>query len=120
MSEHVILPPALKRRLGLPLLVLYGVGITIGARIYVLIGAVAALAGRYAAWSFILAAAGMAFTVGSYSELAARFPVSAGEAAYVRQAFGSKSLSRPDCRRSSLRWLPPPPSLSEPRAIFPR
>ena len=59
-----------------------------------LIGAVAALAGRYAAWSFILAAAGMAFTVGSYAELATRFPVSAGEAAYVRQAFGSRSLSR--------------------------
>jgi amino acid transporter len=78
----------------LPLLVLYGVGITIGAGIYVLIGAVAAHAGRYAAWSFILAAAGMAFTVGSYAELATRFPVSAGEAAYVRQAFGSRSLSR--------------------------
>ena len=29
------LPVALRRRLGLPLLVLYGVGITIGAGIYV-------------------------------------------------------------------------------------
>ena len=37
--------PALRRRLGLPLLVLYGVGITIGAGIYVLIGAVAGHAG---------------------------------------------------------------------------
>ena len=36
-------PPSatLKRRLGLPLLVFYSVGITIGAGIYVLIGAVA-------------------------------------------------------------------------------
>jgi amino acid transporter len=36
----------------------------------------------------------MAFTVGSYAELATRFPVSAGEAAYVRHAFGSRALSR--------------------------
>jgi basic amino acid/polyamine antiporter, APA family len=36
----------------------------------------------------------MAFTVGSYAELATRFPVSAGEAAYVRHAFGSRMLSR--------------------------
>jgi hypothetical protein len=32
-------PTPLRRRLGLPLLVLYGTGITIGAGIYVLIGA---------------------------------------------------------------------------------
>ena len=80
----------MRRRLGLPLLVLYGIGITIGAGIYVLIGAVAGHAGRYAPWSFVLAAAVMAFTVGSYAELATRFPVSAGEAAYVRAAFRSR------------------------------
>src|SRR5512147_1365411 len=86
--------PRLRRRLGLPLLTLYGVGITIGAGIYVLIGAVAGHAGRYAPWSFLLAAAVMALTVGSYAELATRLPVSAGEAAYVRAAFGSRTLSR--------------------------
>src|SRR5664280_1319399 len=84
---------ALQRRLSLPLLVLYGVGITIGAGIYVLIGAVAGHAGRYAPWSFALAAAAMALTVGSYAELATRFPVSAGEAAYVRAAFASRLAS---------------------------
>ena len=36
---------ALRRRLGLPLLVLYGTGITVGAGIYVLIGAVAIYTG---------------------------------------------------------------------------
>ncbi len=87
------LPVALRRRLTLPLLVLYGVGITIGAGIYVLIGAVAGHAGKYAPWSFVLAAASMAFTVGSYAELATRFPVSAGEAAYVRAAFHSRLAS---------------------------
>ncbi len=87
------LPTPLRRRLGLPLLVLYGVGITIGAGIYVLIGAVAGHAGPYAAWSFLLAAAAMAATVGSYAELATRYPVSAGEAAYVRAAFKSPAAA---------------------------
>lgn len=83
----------LKRRLGLPLLVLYGTGITIGAGIYVLIGAVAGHAGVYAPWSFLLAAAIMALTVASYIELSSRFPVSAGEAAYVKAAFESRPLA---------------------------
>jgi basic amino acid/polyamine antiporter, APA family len=87
------LKPGLRRRLGLPLLVLYGTGITIGAGIYVLIGAVAGRAGAYSAWSFLLAAVVMALTVGSYAELATRYPVSAGEAAYMRAAFNSRFLS---------------------------
>lgn len=87
------LPTPLRRRLGLPLLVLYGVGITIGAGIYVLIGAVAGHAGRFAPWSFGLAAAAMAATVGSYAELATRYPVSAGEAAYARAAFNSHAAA---------------------------
>jgi len=86
-------PAALRRRLGLPLLVLYGTGITIGAGIYVLIGAVAGHAGRYAPWSFVLAALVMALTVASYAELATRYPVSAGEAAYVKAAFRSRLSS---------------------------
>jgi amino acid transporter len=91
--DHPALTPALRRRLGLPLLLLYGVGITIGAGIYVLIGAVAGHAGVYAPWSFALAAAAMALTVGSYAELSTRFPVSAGEAAYVRAATKSRAAS---------------------------
>ena len=87
------LPAALRRRLSLPLLVLYGTGITIGAGIYVLIGAVAGHAGAYAPWAFVLAGLVMALTVASYAELSTRFPVSAGEAAYVRAAFQSRLLS---------------------------
>ena len=86
-------PATLQRRLGLPLLVLYGTGITIGAGIYVLIGAVAGHAGKYAPWSFVLAAIVMALTVASYAELSTRFPVSAGEAAYVKAAFQSRIMS---------------------------
>jgi amino acid transporter len=85
--------PALRRRLGLPLLVLYGTGTTIGAGIYVLIGTVAGHAGTYSAWSFVLAAIVMALTVGSYAELATRYPVSAGAAAYTRAAFNSRFVS---------------------------
>lgn len=92
-SSPVKLPAALQRRLGLPLLVLYGTGITIGAGIYVLIGAVAGRAGIYAPWSFVIAATVMALTVASYAELSTRFPVSAGEAAYVRAAFQSRVIS---------------------------
>ncbi len=92
-EPYAAVAPALRRSLGLPLLVMYGVGITIGAGIYVLIGAVAGHAGAYAPWSFLLAAVAMAFTVGSYTELATRFPVSASEAAYVRAAFGSRLAS---------------------------
>ena len=93
MEISTVQPARLKRRLGLPLLVLYGTGIAIGAGIYVLIGAVAGHAGVYAPWSFLLAAAVMGFTVASYIELSTRYPVSAGEAAYVRAAFQSRLLS---------------------------
>jgi amino acid transporter len=84
----------LKRRLNLPLLALYGVGVTVGAGIYVLIGAVGHHAGRHAPLSFFLAAIVMGLTVGSYAELCTRYPVAAGEAAYVRAAFGNRALSR--------------------------
>ena len=45
--------PHLRRRLTLPLLVLYGLGVTIGAGIYVLVGATAGRAGLYAPVSFV-------------------------------------------------------------------
>ncbi len=83
----------LRRQLSLPLLVLYGVGITVGAGIYVLIGEVAGSAGVFAPWSFLLAAVVMIFTVTSYAELSTRYPVSAGEAAYVDAAFRSRQLT---------------------------
>lgn len=84
---------ALRRRLSLPLLVLYGVGVTIGAGIYVLIGSVAGHAGMHAPLAFVLAAIVMGLTVGSYAELCTRYPVAAGEAAYVKAAFRHRALS---------------------------
>lgn len=83
----------LKRRLSLTLVVLYGLGVTIGAGIYVLIGATAAKAGVHAPIAFLLAAIVMGFSAGTFSEFVCRLPVSAGEAAYVRFGFNSQSAA---------------------------
>jgi len=86
--------PKLKRTLTLPLLSLYGLGVTVGAGIYVLIGETAAIAGPYAPVSFAVAAFVVGFTAYSYAELSTRFPVSAGEAAYVEAGLQRVWLAR--------------------------
>ena len=83
----------LRRRLTLPLLILYGLGVTVGAGIYVLVGTTASHAGVYAPVAFLAAAIVVAFTGFSYAELSARFPVSAGEAAYVTAGLKSKRMA---------------------------
>ncbi len=85
--------PELSRTLGLGLLVLYGLGVTVGAGIYVLVGTAAGRAGVHAPLAFLVAATVMAFSAASFAELAVRFPVSAGEAAYVEAGFRSKALA---------------------------
>lgn len=85
--------PELKRSISLPLLVLYGLGVTIGAGIYVLLGATAGRAGIHAPAAFVLAALAVLFSAISFSEWSRRLPVSAGEAAYVKAGFGSDILS---------------------------
>jgi len=83
----------LKRSLSLPLITLYGLGTTIGAGIYALIGKVAGAAGALAPFSFLLAALLAGFTACSFAELASRLPKSAGEAVYVREGLRSPALS---------------------------
>ena len=85
--------PALKRSLSLAQATLYGLGVTIGAGVYVLIGAAAARSGMHAPLAFVLAAILMALSAASFAELASRLPVAAGEAAYVRNAFQSDLLA---------------------------
>jgi APA family basic amino acid/polyamine antiporter len=85
--------PTLRRALSLPLLTLYGVGTIIGGGFYALVGKVAAEAGTRAPMSFMLAALIALFSALSYASLAVRYPVSAGEAAYVRAAFRRRWLS---------------------------
>lgn len=83
----------LRRALGLTFAVLYGLGITIGAGIFVLVGEIAARAGPQAPFAFLLAALVMAPSGASFAELASRFPKAAGEATYVREGFRSDRLA---------------------------
>jgi len=83
----------LRRALTLTHIVLYGLGVTIGAGIYVLIGAAAARAGMHAPVAFVLAAILMALTASSFAELGGRIPLAAGEGAYAREAFGSDRVA---------------------------
>jgi len=75
------------------LFALYGTGNIIGAGIYVLVGKVAGEAGLLAPLAFMLAAVIAGLTGLSYGELAARYPVSAGEAVYLHKAFNRRWLS---------------------------
>ncbi|MGE3643166.1 MAG: APC family permease [Beijerinckiaceae bacterium] len=77
----------------MPLTTLYGLGVTIGAGIYVLVGVTAAKAGIHAPVTFLIAACVVAFTCLTYAELSTRFPVSAGEAEYIQHGFGWRILS---------------------------
>ncbi len=84
---------ALKRKLTLWHVVLYGLGVTIGAGIYVLIGNAAWRAAEHAPFAFVVAALVMAPTALSLAELTTRYPVSAGEAAFVGVAFEWRALT---------------------------
>ena len=86
-------PVGLSRSLGLSLITLYGLGNILGAGIYVLVGEVVGAAGMGAPLAFVLAAMVAGLTAFTYGELAARFPVSAGEAVYVNEAFDLRWLS---------------------------
>ncbi|VAW13210.1 Uncharacterized amino acid permease, GabP family [hydrothermal vent metagenome] len=85
--------PELRRSITLLPLSLYGIGTTVGAGIYVLIGAAAGYAGENIALGFLLSALIVAPSAASFAALARRNPVSAGEAAYVEEGFGSGGLS---------------------------
>lgn len=93
MTPHEGGPPALKRALNLPMLTLYGLGTTIGAGIYALLGEIAGAAGYGAPFSFLIASLLAAFTACSFAELAARFPRAAGAALYVQKGLGAERLS---------------------------
>jgi len=80
---------ALHRTLGVTSASLYGLGVTIGAGIYVLIGPAAGRAGLAAPLAFVVAAVLMALTAASFAELGGRMPVAAGEAAYIGAGWDS-------------------------------
>ncbi len=80
----------LKRTLGLFETTLYGIGVILGAGIYVLIGKAAGLAGSMVWLAFALGAFIAAFTGLSYAELSSMFPKAGGEYIYVEKAFGRR------------------------------
>lgn len=84
---------SLKRDVSLFLLVFYGLGNILGAGIYVLIGKISSISGVYTPFAFLVACITVLFTALSYAELSSRFPYSAGEALYAKEAFNSKLLS---------------------------
>ena len=78
--------------MGLFQLTMYGVGLTLGAGIYVLIGEAAGFAGNSMWISFGLGSIVAIFAGLSYSELAALFPKAAAEYVFVKNAFKSEFI----------------------------
>ena len=83
----------LRRVLGLPLFIFYGLGTILGAGIYSLIGEVADSAGMFAPIAFVIAAVIAGFTGLAYAELSSRYPKSAAESVYVREGLGWPKLA---------------------------
>ena len=83
----------LKKSLTLLDIVLYGIGIILGAGIYVLLGSGSGLAGNAIWISFAIAALMALFTGLSYAELSSMYPKEAAEYVYTEKAFGKKYLS---------------------------
>ncbi len=83
---------SLSRHIGLFHLTMYGVGLILGAGIYVLIGEAAGFAGNALWISFILGAIVAAFAGLSYSELTALFPRAAAEYVFVKEGFRSNFI----------------------------
>lgn len=100
--EQATVPPngaepaetGLKRTLTLPFVIFYGLGVTVGAGIYVLIGEVIGRAGEFAPVSFLIAGFVMLFPAACYAELTGRLPFAAAEAHFAEAGFGSKQLFR--------------------------
>ncbi|MCP3989901.1 MAG: amino acid permease [Actinomycetia bacterium] len=86
--------PTLEREVSLPMLVLYGLGTTIGAGIYALTGEVAGAAGMKAPLAFAVSALLAGITAVGFAELAGRLPKAAGEAVFVDRAFGRAGVTR--------------------------
>lgn len=81
--------PELKRAVGLPLLVFYGLGVTVGAGIFALIGEILGIAGNAAPLAFLIAGLVAAATARTYAILSRRLPRAGGAAVYVSEGLGA-------------------------------
>jgi len=77
----------LKRPMGLFQLTMYGVGLILGAGIYVLIGEAVGFAGDSVWIAFVLGSIVALFAGFSYSELSSIFPKAAAEYIFIKNAF---------------------------------
>lgn len=77
----------LKREMGLFHLTMYGVGLILGAGIYVLIGEATGLAGDSVWIAFVLGSVVALFAGLSYAELSSMFPKAAAEYTFIKNAF---------------------------------
>ena len=89
MDQHSPNPP-LRRELGLLEVTLSGVGIILGAGVYVLIGQAAGLTGNAIWLAFVFSALIALLTGLSYAELSSMFPKAGAEYNYVANAFNSR------------------------------
>lgn len=80
----------LERSLSLWQVTLMGIGVILGAGIYVIIGEAAGLSGNAIWMSFFIGSAVACFSGLSYAELSSRFPKAGAEYSYVRKAFGNR------------------------------
>jgi APA family basic amino acid/polyamine antiporter len=85
--------PALKRTINLFHATMYGIGLILGAGIFVIIGDAAEIAGNLLWISFIISSFLVMCTAFSYAELSSIFPKSAAEYVYVKNSFGKLSVS---------------------------
>jgi len=83
----------MRREIGLFAVTSWGVGIILGAGIYVLVGEAAGIAGNSVWLSFLIGAVVASFTGLSYAELSSVFPRDAAEYVYVKIACGCEILS---------------------------
>lgn len=72
---------------------MYGIGLILGAGIYVLIGEAAGIAGNAVWLSFIFGVIAAVFAGLSYAELASMYPKAAAEYVFVKNAFRSNFLA---------------------------
>jgi APA family basic amino acid/polyamine antiporter len=79
----------LRRTLTLPWLVFYGLGVTVGAGIFALIGEIVALAGTAAPMAFLVAGLVAGVTGYSYALLVSVYPYAGGAAIFVTRGLGS-------------------------------
>jgi amino acid transporter len=79
--------PALKRTITLFQATLFGIGLILGAGIYVIIGEAAEIAGNLLWISFLFSSFLALYTAFSYAELSSLFPKSAAEYIYVKKCY---------------------------------